>query len=604
MPFPLLRNHKVPVLMRLFVRLLLLPALALLLAPAAQAQVVWQTDVRGEASETLLMRPDGSLVEVRIGPQADNITFNDVHVTAFSAQGDSLWGYQLSGTTVASGTQDSPETAVVGSDGSVYVGGQLNIVESDETGADRFAEQGFVVKLSPDGQEEWRFLFGRDGQFPDAVHEIALGPDGDVFVAASAGQPNDEGGVAGFERHPAAFRLSSNDGSVVWRVDYEPDDQGQFWEYRGMTLASDGTMILLGQVIAYKFSFIELMAPLVMTIDANGTLETTDLLFTDDDQSGLLSYQPDGFASDDGTLYSLTKRSDLQTEEQSLFLSRYDSSGERILDAPLFPDSTWKMLTHSSQVEVAPNGSVWIAAAVDAGATNSSGFPIIERMLVEYANGSARLADRARVSGDNVTDLAVDADGFVWMSYKALDEDGRPIDSQRIEQFSPAGQKLWHYDLRDDNGGGQTTDDWRVRSGNDQLVSLLPAGSERIYVAYPHRNPSGGAQGDRVGVLLLDPAQGTSAETWSEVSRLALYAPYPNPTTQRAVLRFELAASAHVTLTAYDLLGRRVALLADETLASGPHARTLDTSALAPGTYALRLSDGASSHTKMLTVVR
>lgn len=583
----------------------LLLLLILLSAPSTHAQVVWQADVHGKASETLLLRPDGSLVEVSIGWQSDRIS-DDVQVTAFSAQGDSLWSYLLSGTNVvASGaTQDSPETAVVGSDGSVYVGGKLHIVESDANGADRNSDQGFVVKLSPDGQEEWRFLFGRDGQFPDAVHEIALGPDGDVFVAASAGQPNDEGGVAGFERHPAAFRLSSEDGSVVWRADYEPDDEGPFWEYRGMTLTDDGKMILLGQVLAYKFSFVELMAPLVMVVDPNGTVETTELLFTGDDQSGLLGYAPDGFASDDSTLYSLTNRTALQTSEQTLFLSRYNGSGERTLHAPLFPDSTWKLAQHSSHVEVAPDGTVWIAAAVDAGATNSSGFPISERMLIAYADGTARLADRTPLSGSRMTDLAVDADGFVWLSYKALDDNGRAMDGQRIEQFSPAGEKLWHYELPDENGGGQSTEHWRVRSGNDQLVSLLPAGNEQVYVAYPYRVPPGGVRGDRVGVLLLDPARSTSIESTSEVTRLSLSVPAPNPASQSAVVHFDLETSAHVTLTAYDLLGRRVALLADETLTSGPHAHTLDTLALAPGAYVLRLSDGASSHTQMLTVAR
>ena len=61
---------------------------------------------------------------------------------------------------------------------------------------------------------------------------------------------------------------------------------------------------------------------------------------------------------------------------------------------------------------------------------------------------------------------------------------------------------------------------------------------------------------------------GCGVDTEDEATPLvtALAAPYPNPSAGAATLPFTLAEAADVRLTAYDVLGRRVA-----TLVEGPH---------------------------------
>jgi glycosidase len=79
---------------------------------------------------------------------------------------------------------------------------------------------------------------------------------------------------------------------------------------------------------------------------------------------------------------------------------------------------------------------------------------------------------------------------------------------------------------------------------------------------------------------------------------------FPNPTASGAVVRYTLAAAADVRLDVYDVLGRRVATLAEGLEAAGTHEASLDASALPAGVYVLRLAAGEQSATARVTVAR
>src|SRR5690606_4658367 len=68
----------------------------------------------------------------------------------------------------------------------------------------------------------------------------------------------------------------------------------------------------------------------------------------------------------------------------------------------------------------------------------------------------------------------------------------------------------------------------------------------------------------------------------------ALGRPYPNPFTGEATVPFELPEDARVEVAVYDLLGRRVAELADGPFAAGRHVAVLDGRGLASGVYLVR----------------
>ena len=84
-------------------------------------------------------------------------------------------------------------------------------------------------------------------------------------------------------------------------------------------------------------------------------------------------------------------------------------------------------------------------------------------------------------------------------------------------------------------------------------------------------------------------------------SALSLGAPYPNPARSRAVLPLVALTAAHVEVSVYDVLGRRVATVLDSALAPGARQLTLDTRALAAGTYqVVARADGAVARVSLV----
>ncbi len=97
--------------------------------------------------------------------------------------------------------------------------------------------------------------------------------------------------------------------------------------------------------------------------------------------------------------------------------------------------------------------------------------------------------------------------------------------------------------------------------------------------------------------------QVTSRENTHKPEEFALGRNYPNPFNPVTVIPFSLDSSGHVRLTVYDMLGRRVATLVDETRHEGRHTVNFDASRLAGGAYIYRLeSSGRILSGKMLMV--
>ena len=79
---------------------------------------------------------------------------------------------------------------------------------------------------------------------------------------------------------------------------------------------------------------------------------------------------------------------------------------------------------------------------------------------------------------------------------------------------------------------------------------------------------------------------------------------FPNPFVGRATFRVGLDAPQRVRLALYDMMGRQVAVLADEPKAAGWHDLVFDASPLASGVYLYRLVAGSTVHTGTVVRVR
>lgn len=96
----------------------------------------------------------------------------------------------------------------------------------------------------------------------------------------------------------------------------------------------------------------------------------------------------------------------------------------------------------------------------------------------------------------------------------------------------------------------------------------------------------------------------TAAEGGPEGASVAIGNAVPNPSATSARIPFSLEAAADVQMGVYDVLGRQVAEIATGLYGAGSHAAQLDASALAPGTYVVRLAAGPTVVTRTISIAR
>jgi hypothetical protein len=80
----------------------------------------------------------------------------------------------------------------------------------------------------------------------------------------------------------------------------------------------------------------------------------------------------------------------------------------------------------------------------------------------------------------------------------------------------------------------------------------------------------------------------TEQETWLP-TEITLHQNFPNPFNPSTTISFSLPAAQPVTLSIYDVMGRRIAQLVNEQKSAGTHTVQFDASGLASGMYFYRL---------------
>ena len=79
---------------------------------------------------------------------------------------------------------------------------------------------------------------------------------------------------------------------------------------------------------------------------------------------------------------------------------------------------------------------------------------------------------------------------------------------------------------------------------------------------------------------------------------------YPNPFNPATTLTFAIPAESKVTLKVYDITGRQVATVTDQTYQAGKHQLNWDASSLASGTYFARLQAGSEVRTQRMMLIK
>ncbi|MEM8600905.1 MAG: T9SS type A sorting domain-containing protein [Bacteroidota bacterium] len=78
----------------------------------------------------------------------------------------------------------------------------------------------------------------------------------------------------------------------------------------------------------------------------------------------------------------------------------------------------------------------------------------------------------------------------------------------------------------------------------------------------------------------------------------------PNPFTAQTTLSLTIPAAQHLEAVAYDVLGRRVAVLHEGTLAAGTHPLTFEAARLPAGVYVVRVTSDTLALTRRVTLAR
>jgi hypothetical protein len=79
---------------------------------------------------------------------------------------------------------------------------------------------------------------------------------------------------------------------------------------------------------------------------------------------------------------------------------------------------------------------------------------------------------------------------------------------------------------------------------------------------------------------------------------------YPNPFNPSTLITFELSTRVFVSLKVYDVLGRLIATLANETKPPGTYAVRFDASGLSSGEYVYRLKAGSCDKSRSMLVIK
>ncbi len=97
----------------------------------------------------------------------------------------------------------------------------------------------------------------------------------------------------------------------------------------------------------------------------------------------------------------------------------------------------------------------------------------------------------------------------------------------------------------------------------------------------------------------------TALERSAEVPEaIALEQNYPNPFNPTTTIGFSLSEAGHVTLHVYDVLGREVATLVDESLATGAYTTVFQAEGLPSGVYLYKLHLGSTVLTRRMLLLK
>lgn len=230
--------------------------------------------------------------------------------------------------------------------------------------------------------------------------------------------------------------------------------------------------------------------------------------------------------------------------------------------------------------------------AADVARNSGANAAVIEQKFVERKIGGP--------VAPGLPSITITGPGFPQIAWddNSVTEDGYLIERKFnagswsvLDDLSPNTEQYTDYDYKC-LGGGSGTYSYRIQGYNDggetysATTTLLLSTCEEL---------------ERV-VQAPPPVEVQALEQVNLGGRTALEAAHPNPFNPTTTLRYVLAEAGAVRMAVYDVLGREVAVLVDDTKAAGMYEVDFEASHLPSGLYIVRLktADRQFSRTVLL----
>ncbi len=155
--------------------------------------------------------------------------------------------------------------------------------------------------------------------------------------------------------------------------------------------------------------------------------------------------------------------------------------------------------------------------------------------------------------------------------------------------------------------GDITLFNYELKASLYSLLTVSPSGLSDMSAGslFSSASWSGGGSFSKTASSDGELLTGTSVqEPGHHPETITLHQNYPNPFNPSTSISFSLENSGHVSLGVYDVLGRRVALLLNESLQSGEHQISFNARSLSSGVYFYRLESGGKALTRSMMLVK
>ncbi|TVQ16268.1 MAG: T9SS C-terminal target domain-containing protein [Balneolaceae bacterium] len=189
-----------------------------------------------------------------------------------------------------------------------------------------------------------------------------------------------------------------------------------------------------------------------------------------------------------------------------------------------------------------------------------------------------------------------------------IDWDGSGFERVHARQT----QKRMHYTWRNDNGGFSpgkldyifyTSSSLTLKNRYTLQVEEMSVDQRALYNLYYGDTQVASDHLPHVADYAM--RQSTSSnENSGVINSYSLEQNYPNPFNPSTTITFTAPEPGPVRIDVFDVLGRRVADLANETYASGVHNIAFDASALPSGIFLIRMNAGEQVLTRKMTLLK